>query len=149
MGAGVAIDAALRLAGDARLASVIAEAPYRHAITPARNMLRLRALPSGWNLRAALAMVRRMSGGRGSGGSRPFDRAALAARIAVPLLVIHGELDEISPIHDGRAIAAATPRARLIELAGASHYGLWSDLGVGERLARDVRDFVGSCMANS
>ncbi len=148
MGAGVAIDATSRLAGDARLAGVIAEAPYRHAITPARNMLRLRALPSGWNLRAALAMMR-MSGSRVSRGSRPFDRAALAARIAVPMLVIHGELDEISPIEDGRAIAAATPRTRLIELAGASHYGLWSDLGVSERLARDVRDFVGSCMANS
>lgn len=149
MGAGIAIDAAARLADDARVAGVIAEAPYRLAVTPARNMLRVRALPSGWNLRGALGIVRLASGVGGVDAHRPFDRAALAARVAVPMLVIHGELDEISPIEDGRAIAAATPRARLIELAGASHYGLWSDPDTSERLAREVREFVRSCMGRT
>ncbi len=142
MGAGIAIEVASCMAGEARIAGVIAEAPYRHAITPARNMLRLRALPSGWNLRVALAIVRWISGWRGGGGSRPFDRAALAASSGVPMLVIHGDADEISPIEDGRAIAAAAPRARLVALPSATHFGLWTDPETGERLTREVRGFL-------
>lgn len=51
--------------------------------------------------------------------ARPLDAAAeLANR---PLLVLHGDSDDITPLPDGRAIAAAHGRAELRILSGAGH----------------------------
>ncbi len=47
-------------------------------------------------------------------------RAALPA-IDVPVLVLHGERDPICPAAAGRAMAAAIPRARHVEIHGAGH----------------------------
>ncbi len=41
--------------------------------------------------------------------------------IAVPTLVVHGSDDPLFPIEHGRALAAAIPGARLVELAGVGH----------------------------
>jgi pimeloyl-[acyl-carrier protein] methyl ester esterase len=47
-------------------------------------------------------------------------RAALPA-VALPVLVVHGERDPICPVGAGRAIAAAVPGARLVEIPDAGH----------------------------
>lgn len=47
-------------------------------------------------------------------------RPALGA-VDLPALVIHGERDPVCPAGAGRALAAAIPGARLVELPGAGH----------------------------
>ena len=41
--------------------------------------------------------------------------------IGVPTLVVHGADDPMFPVEHGRALAAAIPAARLVELAGVGH----------------------------
>jgi pimeloyl-ACP methyl ester carboxylesterase len=120
LGAGTSIAAAL----ERPVAAVIAESPYRLAATPARNVLRARGLPWRATLPPAL-----LAAGAASGDPfyRCFDRASLAARLRRPLLVIHGSEDVICPIEDGRAIAAAAPAGRLVEIPEAGHNDLWTD----------------------
>ncbi len=47
--------------------------------------------------------------------------AAAAARIAVPATLILGERDMMTPLRNGKALAAAMPGARIIVLRGAGH----------------------------
>lgn len=143
LGGGVSIVAA---PGDSRIAGVIAEAPYRVPIVPARNVLRGAALPYRANLPIAMALLGTRFGygprwalDAAAGG---FDRALHAARLAVPLLVLHGERDSICPVEDGRAIAAAAPQGRLVEIAGAEHTNLWTQQPFAETCADAVRRFV-------
>ena len=50
-------------------------------------------------------------------------RPLLAARELAPrsLLVVHGDSDDLTPLDDGRAIAAAHGRAELRVISGAGH----------------------------
>jgi pimeloyl-ACP methyl ester carboxylesterase len=48
-------------------------------------------------------------------------RHALAALAAVPTLVLVGDRDRLTPVHQARAIAAAIPGSTLVELRGAGH----------------------------
>jgi pimeloyl-ACP methyl ester carboxylesterase len=131
LGAGVSIAAA---AETARVVGVIAESPYRLAATPAGNVLEARSMPWRVNLPLALRLVGSAAAWRG------FDRCAIAARLCVPLLVIHGEADVVSPFADGRAIAAAA-RGELVPLK-AGHNDLWTGEHRGK--AEDaVRAFLG------
>ncbi len=50
-----------------------------------------------------------------------FDTAALAPRLDLPLLVLHGDADPVIPVAHGRALAARLPDARYVEVAGAGH----------------------------
>jgi len=59
--------------------------------------------------------------------------------IACPTLVIVGQLDAISTPAEMRAIAAATPRARLVEIAGCGHM---SPLERPEEFNAALRDFL-------
>ena len=62
----------------------------------------------------------------------------------MPLLVLHGTEDEVCPVQDGRAIAAAVPggRAKIVEVAGASHNNLWTDERFIPVCAGAVAEFV-------
>ena len=125
----------------------IAEAPYRLPLTPARNVMRLNHLPYRLNLPVAMGLVG-LRLGVGAGWRRGqdgvgFDRAAHAARLGCPLLVIHGSEDEISPIEDGRAIASAAPAGEIVEVEGAGHNDLWAEEGWVEVCAGAMRGFVG------
>ena len=128
LGAGISIAAAAAGRGD--IAAVVAEAPYRVPIVPARNVLRAAALP--WRIPLPIAMAilgLRLGHGLSWASERygtPFDRARLAANVGVPLLVLHGENDAVSPIADGRAIAAAAPRGAIAEIPGAGHLDIWT-----------------------
>ena len=144
MGAGISIAAAVHDAASRdtasrdtasthtapnRICAVIAESPYRHAFTPAANVLRLKGLPNSWTLRAALFLLGIEFGvGR---SWRGFDRASLASKLSCPLLIIHGVDDEVCPISDGRDIANSAHNASLLttflEVPGGTHHGLWTD----------------------
>lgn len=124
LGAGVSIDAARSIPG---VAGVLAEAPYRHIQTPTRHMLQALGMPWRSNLLPALSLIGWWTGA----GTRwlkpePFDRVMKAKLLPCPLLVIHGDQDEISPPCDGHAIAAAAPGGRCVTITDGGHHGLWS-----------------------
>jgi fermentation-respiration switch protein FrsA (DUF1100 family) len=61
-------------------------------------------------------------------GSFPSERRARA--LEVPLLVVHGEVDRIVPVSQGRRLhAAAPPSTRLLIVEGAGHNDLFSSAG--------------------
>lgn len=134
LGAGASIVAAAEEAargGTGAIAGVVAEAPYRLPWTPARNVLALAGLPRATVVPTAFALLGvRLGVGprwRGAHGGAGFDRAAHASRLRVPLLVIHGEADEICPIADGEAIAAAAgAMGSLVRVPGATHNEMWT-----------------------
>jgi len=142
LGAGVSIEVAAGLDG---IAGVIAESPYRLASTPARNVLIARGMPWRMVLPPAMALLWTLWTGRPR--DPRFDRARHAARVPCPILVLHGELDAVAPIADGREIAAAAPNARLECIAGAGHNNLWTDYAA--RSAAAVREFLTSLAARA
>jgi pimeloyl-ACP methyl ester carboxylesterase len=134
MGGGVSIEAATKLAqgeglaqgeSPVRVLGVIAEAAYRRPITPASAVMGLQGLPWKVNLRLALWALGIFH--RRGPGWKNFDREPLAAKLACPLLLLHGEDDPVSPIADAREIAEAAPDATLVETPGGSHSDLWMD----------------------
>ena len=125
MGAGVSLACADQYTGNHSISAIICESPYSIAITPARNVIRLRGVPHRLNLKPAIALL----GVRfGIGSSwRGFDRTQIASRIEQPILILHGAEDPVSPIADGRAIAKRSPNATLVEIEDAGHNNLWTD----------------------
>ncbi len=137
LGAGVSI-AAAAAAAPAGIVGVVAEAPYREAWTPAARVLRQAGLPHRWNVPIAFPVLAlRLGGWRG------FDRALHAARLACPLLVVHGDADGISPLEDGRAIASAAPDGELAIVAGGGHNDLWTDADLAPRTREIVSAWLG------
>jgi pimeloyl-ACP methyl ester carboxylesterase len=49
------------------------------------------------------------------------DRTSALPGVRVPMLVIHGTADPLVPVEGGRAIAAAVPGAKLVEIEGMGH----------------------------
>jgi fermentation-respiration switch protein FrsA (DUF1100 family) len=78
----------------------------------------------------------------GSKGFRDFDRVGWASRLQSPLLVFHGSADDICPIDDGRAIAAAAPRALFVAIESAGHNDLWLTEPFRTQCERAVADFL-------
>lgn len=124
MGATIVIKAAAAEPG--RFAGVIACAPYRFWDQGLRGQLRRRGLPAwptvplvGLILRAA--QVLKLPGPGGLGEPPGLDRAADAAGLDAPLLVLHGDADDICPLDAGRAIARAAPDGKLVVIAGGTH----------------------------
>lgn len=114
--------------GEGTIAGVVAEAPYRLASTPARNVLRQAGMPYRWNLPPAVWLIGRGLRGADKGGLTDpiFDRQAIAARLTVPLMVLHGDADAVCPLEDGAAIAHAG-RGELVVIPGGDHLSLWTD----------------------
>jgi pimeloyl-ACP methyl ester carboxylesterase len=54
-----------------------------------------------------------------------FESGALARRIDRPVLVLHGDRDEVVPFDLGQALSARFPHARFVEVRGAGHNDLW------------------------
>lgn len=148
LGAGVSIVVAAANAARFGVVGVIAEAPYRVPRVPAERVLALRGLPWRWNVPIAMAGLGLWLGHgltwvrqTGAGG---FDRVEHAAKLGVPLLVIHGTDDEVCPIEDGRAIAAAAPAGlgQIAEIEGAAHNNLWTEDRFIPACAGAVAEFV-------
>lgn len=142
LGAGVSVVLAAQRAGDARIAGVVAESPYRLPKTPAVNVLRMAGMPH--RVQAPLGywwLGLRLGAGLTWQG---FDRAEHAARVAVPLLVLHGSQDAISPLEDGEQIARAAPKGRLEIIEGAGHNDLWSEADFARASGAAVGGFLKS-----
>lgn len=106
-----------------RVIGVATEAPYTLPQVPASRVMGARGLPGLGILRSALTTIGGLAWQRVGG---PFDRAAHAARLTVPLLVIHGENDPVCPIEGGRAIAqGAAGGGEVVAVSGARHNDLW------------------------
>jgi pimeloyl-ACP methyl ester carboxylesterase len=145
LGAGVSIAAASGWDAPAshRVIGVIAEAPYRHAITPARNVMRLLGAHVEPVLRASFVVLgRRLGVGADWARPGPFDRAQLARSVHCPLLVLHGALDAVSPPQDGRDIAACAPRGTFVELPDLGHHSMWTDPATSARAVDAVARFL-------
>ncbi|MEM9881290.1 MAG: hypothetical protein AAF800_00030 [Planctomycetota bacterium] len=100
---------------------VVALAPYRFWDEGLRGQLRRRRVPA-WPVVPLVGLILRVWPGRWGLGERPgFDRAADAAELTAPLLVVHGDDDAICPLDAGRAIAEAAPRGRLHVVPGGTH----------------------------
>lgn len=143
LGAGVSLRAAIENAGAHDVRAVVCEAPYVHALTPARNVIRLRGLPHRLNLPLAMAGIGTVYGvgPRWNG----FARDAIAKRLGeTPVTVIHGDADPVCPVADGRAIAEAAPNGRLVVVAGGGHNNLWLDARFSDPAGRAVGDAVRS-----
>lgn len=159
LGAGVSIEAVGRLGAGLRPRAVLAEAPYRVPIVPARNVMRAAGLPWRANLPVAQMLLgllfagdprwpwgRRGAKDTGPGVKPPFDRALWAKRLAdlgIPLLVLHGDHDNVCPVSDGRDIAdAAGPLARLVVIEGGEHNDLWTRDVNRDRCVAAVADWL-------
>ena len=68
-----------------------------------------------------------------------YDSLAVAERLELPVLVIHGERDEIIPVAHGRRVAEALADARWVPVPGFGHNDLLGAPRVWEALA----DFLG------
>jgi len=128
MGAGISIRAT---AGDEAgvIAGVIGDGAYRHRWTPVAEFLRCKGWPSQpmcW-LAGQFARIH--------GRESTYDRAALAAELRVPLLLLHGELDGMCTVEHAEAIAAAATNGRLVAFADCHHLDLFE---------RDAQRYVGT-----
>lgn len=101
-----------------RFAGLIVCAPYRFWDGGLRGQMKRRRLPAFPAVPLAGLLLRWVPGL----GERPgFDRAADAARVTCPLLVLHGDADDVCALQDGRDIADAAPRGELVIIAGGTH----------------------------
>lgn len=146
LGGGASIVCAASDNRPASVAGVIAEGAYRQPWVPARNVIRMSNLPWALNGPAAFAwLALRLGAGpnftRAHGGIG-FDRVIHASRLGVPLLVIHGDADEVCPVEDGRAMAEAARDAQLIVVAGGGHNDLWTDERFSTKVAHAVSGFI-------
>jgi len=64
-----------------------------------------------------------------------YDNLGKIARVRCPVVILHGDRDEVIPVAMGRALAAAAPGITYVEVAGASH----NDFpGLEELVVREV-----------
>jgi 3-oxoadipate enol-lactonase / 4-carboxymuconolactone decarboxylase len=67
-----------------------------------------------------------------------FDRRPTLPGIAVPALIVAGEVDPVIPLDDARAVADALPRARFEVMTGTSHLAPLEDPGTAAGLLADL-----------
>lgn len=107
---------------------VIACAPYRWWDEGLRGQMKRRGLPV-WPMVPLVGLFLRLSVKLNLSRLREskweeapgFDRAADAAKLTCPLLVLHGDADTICPLSAGRAIADAAPRGQLVVIKHGTH----------------------------
>jgi len=140
MGAGISLGGARALSDDYSIVGVICESAYIDAITPARNVIKLRGVPYRLNLQPAMAIIgmRLGVGPRWKG----FARDQIAKEIELPMLVLHGTDDPVCPIGDGEAIAGSAPNAELVKIMGGGHNNLWSDEVFAAQMSASIGSFL-------
>ncbi|MFO0677422.1 MAG: alpha/beta hydrolase [Polyangiaceae bacterium] len=70
-----------------------------------------------------------------------FDTASKLPALTIPITIVHGEDDEVVPFSMGRALAEASPRARLIPLPRTGHNDI---RGLDALVADALRDDSGA-----
>lgn len=137
LGATVAIRAAASGASEAAwVAAVIAWAPYEELGTPLANRLRASGALARPFTDVALLLLRAC-------GIRRRRTSAAAKDLGVPLLVIAGADDLVSPLEESRAIAECAPQGRLVVLPGA-HPDMHAVDPQGH--AEALRGFLAGCL---
>ena len=68
-----------------------------------------------------------------------FDSASKAKDIAMPVLVIHGDRDEVIPYELGQRLAPMFPHGRLLTVPGGHHNDLWDRAEVLTAIAEFLR----------
>ncbi len=68
------------------------------------------------------------------------DSSEMLSRIDVPVLVIVGEEDGVTPMSDARAMADAVPQGRLVEIPTAGHY---TNLENEDAFVTAIQEFLG------
>lgn len=125
-----------------RLLGVICESPYVLPQTPARNVIRLRGIPYRLNLRPAIALLGTFLG---IGPRwRGFDRARIAGRVSVPLLVLHGSDDPVCPQEDAQRIAQGANNGRLVTINAGGHNNLWIEEDYRQQMGSEIDAFMRS-----
>lgn len=142
MGAGIALRFARDYNDKHNIQAIVAESPYIHAITPARNVIRLRGLPTKFNLKPAITLlgILKSVGPKWTG----FARDQIAKDLQLPLLLIHGSQDPVSPIADAQKIQAAAPNATLLEIQNAGHNNIWTTPSFTTQATQAITDFIQS-----
>jgi uncharacterized protein len=69
-----------------------------------------------------------------------FDTRSVARAIRMPVLIVHGDRDEVVPFSMGEELARAFPDTRLARVAGAHHNDLW--LNHGREMTFAIAAFV-------
>lgn len=136
LGSVVALRAAARwreLESDAKLVGIICYGAYRNVHTPIRGRLRAQQFPAR-PISDLVMLWLRLS------GIRHVDPLAGAAAIECPVLLLHGELDRISPVEESTRIAESLANARVELVHDAGH----SDVAFvdPEQHARTIESFV-------
>jgi fermentation-respiration switch protein FrsA (DUF1100 family) len=89
-------------------------------------------------------VARRHYGFLGAVAGKRFDSRTRVGRLAVPLLVAHGDRDEIVPFELGEALfAAAAPRKRFLRIAGAQHNDALARPDLLDAVAEFAREVAG------
>lgn len=105
LGTGVAAE----MAAQGRGARLVLMSPYTSIPRLARRFAPF--LPTGWII------------------DDRFDTLSKAPRLHLPVLIIHGDADELIPYAMSQELAAAIPGARLITVAGGHHNDLFARRG--------------------
>jgi fermentation-respiration switch protein FrsA (DUF1100 family) len=71
-----------------------------------------------------------------------FDSEQRIARIEAPVLVVHGDRDELIPLAMGERLVQVAPNARLLTVAGGAHNDTW--VVGGARYWAALRSFLGT-----
>ena len=118
---------------DARWSALVVVAAPLGPVAAARLYLDGQGFPGRW----MEGLVRRSFVRTVGVDPDTFDGARNLSSIRVPVLIVHGESDEVVPVWHAERLEAAVPRGlgTLLRVAGASHSGLLVDDGVGERIA--------------
>ena len=141
MGAGVSLALCEQIQSGYDVRGVICESVYRVPPTPARAVLALRGMPHRFSLSPALVLLGLKFGmGMKWWG---FDRAEIASRVSVPILLLHGDQDPVSPFKDANSIDDVASESELARVEGAGHNNIWTD-PVFRQQASDV---VGAFMS--
>ena len=104
-------------------------------------------LMSAWSDLASLAALHYPSWLVGMGLKDRYDSVAAAAGVRVPVLMIHGSVDPLIPLEQGRRLHEALgARSRFVEVPGAGHNDLlgravvWQELGAFLRPSQGATD---------
>ncbi len=125
MGSGVSLACARAFGKEHSIIAVICESSYITALTPARNVIRLRGVPYRLNLKPAILILGTLLGVGPTW--RGFARDQIVKDIDLPILILHGDVDPVSPVADAKQIASAAPNAQLVIIKGGGHNNLWTD----------------------
>jgi pimeloyl-ACP methyl ester carboxylesterase len=87
----------------------------------------------------ARANLRKRFARRFGRNARDISVAAAAPHVRVPVLVVHDDEDNVAPIAQGMAVAAALPGATLLRTQGFGHSGALRDPATIERVVEFLR----------